>query len=420
MELQYGSGRVVFTPDSSFTWNVVPDTISDKIEHDSRGVLTTAIDELILQLKQRSLPAPANFLIIIPDHTRRCRGDEVLSLLLPMLEQTIPAKCEILVANGSHKAIPDRDIQELVGDDILKNYLVSQHVADDPESLYWLGETKYGTPIWLNKKVRDCDFIITIGGILFHYFAGFGGGPKMLLPGVAGLETIRCNHRRTIDLNTGQFHPNCQEGNIDTNPVFLDLAEIVKFIPNVLSLQLLLSPDYSFIAAEAGEILPVHRLLCEKVRRLYGIPLSEKADVVIASAGGYPADVNLIQSHKSIHHAFQAVKENGVLIILAECSEGSGSKFFLPYFEVGSSKQIAARLMKDYQINGHTALSLKNKTERAIIILVSELEDAMVIKTGMMPAKNIDQAWSIAKTFLPESGEGFIFPNAGKYLPYLI
>ena len=140
-------------------------------------------------------------------------------------------------------------------------------------------------------------------------------------------------------------------------------------------------------------------------------------DVVVASAGGFPADVNLIQSHKSIHHAYQAVKENGWLIVMAECAEGIGSKTFLPYFDYGSSRNIGQRLLEDYQINGHTALALKTKVEQANIVFVSNLDPQMVEKIGMIPAKNLTEAWEIAKKHLNAEALGYILPTASAHVP---
>lgn len=419
MELKYGRNSVSFIPDKRFIWQTIPQEASEESQLQTQGELDIAIKELLLQLHAQSLPPVPKFLLIIPDHTRRCRIDEILTNLVPALKKEFQSRIEILIANGSHVPQSDSVVQNLVGDYIYKNYPISQHNALDESTLFFAGETSFKTPIWLNKKVRDADFIVTIGGILFHYFAGFGGGAKMLLPGVAGSTTIRINHRRTIDVDTGLFHKDCQEGNIETNPVFLDLAEIVHFVPNVLSLQLVLDANQHIVVVKAGPILPVHRLLCEQVSKIYGIRLEKRADVVIASANGYPADANLIQSHKSIHHAFQAVREGGILILLAECSEGVGSKYFMSYFDCKSSEEMAQRLMKEYQINGHTALALKSKAERIKIILVSALDPEVIRKTGMIPSQTMKQAWRYAQKYVSKSSLGYIFPDAARYVPFV-
>ncbi len=420
MQLRYGKGCFDFIAEPTTQWTILAGKTAVGSESNDHTLLKKGIEDLLGEIKERHFPKSGRLLVIIPDHTRRCRIDEILGRLLQEVTHIWQARCEILIANGSHSPSPDAEIQRLVGEAVFEAYPVFQHVAEDNDSLYYVGDTTYGTPIWLNKKVKEADLVVTIGGILFHYFAGFGGGPKMLLPGVAGIETIRYNHRRTIDPKTGFFHPQCQEGNIETNPVFLDLAQVVKNVPNSLSLQVVLSSENHFIQMEAGDILKVHRRLCNTVRDVYGLPIKQKVDIVIASAGGYPADVNLIQAHKSIHHAFQAVRPGGVLIMLAQCSEGVGSKYFMPYFDLGSSHEIAARLLEDYQINGHTALALKNKAEQVTIIFVSELAEEIVRKTGMIPSQSLQQAWELAQSMLPRPYRGYIFPNASKYVPFVV
>lgn len=381
-------------------------------------VIANSIEQLLQEMREK-LADINNLLVIIPDHTRKCRLPLVLPLLMKQL-QPFNLKTEFLVANGSHVVQPEAAIKELVGDDIYNNYPVIQHDSLDEKSLIRFGKTDYGTEVYLNKKVKEADYVLTIGGILYHYFAGFGGGPKMLLPGVAGYETIRINHRRTIDEQTGFFHPDCYEGNITTNPVYRDLAQVVQMAPNCVSLQFALDVEGQIVYAKAGPVLPTQNLVCAQVKELYSLKISEKADIVVASAGGFPADVNLIQAHKAIHHAFQAVREQGVVVIFAECAEGIGSKTFMPYFTEKSSRDIGRRLLQDYMINGQTALSLRSKTEAAHVILISMLDKDLVRQTGMIPCESAAEAMQTALRYLDgQAGKGYLFPAANLYVPHL-
>jgi len=396
MRLKYGKTTVDFEPPAYIDWHILQKDLPFSPPPETQ-IIEQAVLDLTQQFEAAGVRRNAKLLLVVPDHTRRCRLELILPLLTKSLKERFAASLQILIANGSHVLQPEETIRNLVGDAIFKKYSVAQHDALDRDSLIHLGDSSNGTPFRLNRKIKEVDFVITIGGILYHYFAGFGGGAKMLFPGIAGYESIRANHRRTIDATSGQFHPFCYEGNITTNPVYLDLLEVMPFVSNVLSLQLALSPQGKIVFAAVGEVLPTHKLVCKKVEEIYSIPLAEKVDVVVASAGGFPADVNLIQSHKSIHHAYQAVKENGWLIVMAECAEGIGSKTFLPYFDYGSSQNIGQRLLEEYQINGHTALALKTKVEKANIVFVSNLDPQMVEKIGMIPAKNLAEAWELTK-----------------------
>ncbi len=418
MKLNYGKKGVEINLPDNITWGVL-DKEMPFVPKDETEIILSGIESLLEQLDPK-INTGCRLLLVVPDHTRRCRLELILPPLIEALEQEFEATIDILVANGSHIIQPEEKVRELLSPKIFDKYPVTQHDYMDADTLLYLGETSFGTPIWLNKKVKEADFIITIGGILYHYFAGFGGGPKMLLPGIAGQKTILNNHRRTIDPETGQFHKNIHEGNITTNPVFRDLSESVDFVPNSLSLQFALSPKGSIVYAEAGSILGTHKSVCEKVKDIYSIEIKEKADIVVASAGGFPSDVNLIQSHKSIHHAFQAVKKNGVIIVFAECSEGVGSNSFMPFFEEKDSLAIGHRLLKDYRINGHTALTLKTKTENAHIIFVTQMEAELVQKTGMIPAKTADEAFEIAQNLLPKRGKGYILPTGQIHVPVFV
>jgi nickel-dependent lactate racemase len=416
MQLSYGHNQIEFKLDSTVQWQV----LSSQVSGAGQGIsIEPAIDELASLIKARVRVAGARLLLVIPDHTRRCRVDEILRSLMPKLESLPSPVIHIVVANGSHVLQPEATVRDLVGADIYDRYAVQQHDSQNQEALHYFGATDYGTPVFLNKLVKEADVVVAIGGILFHYFAGFGGGAKMLLPGVAGYETIRINHRRTIDEANAGFHHGCREGQLDGNPVFMDLAQVDRMVPDVISLQVVLNPQKEFVYAEAGPMLAVHRRACQVVKATYSLPLSAQADVVVASAGGFPSDVNLVQAHKSIHHAFRAVKPGGNLVMLAECREGAGSKTFMPCFAAGDSIAIGRQLLANYQINGQTALALKAKTEQVQIHLVSSLDPGLVRKTGMIPHDSLDKAWHAVQARLPVRASGYIFPKASVYLPVL-
>lgn len=417
LKLKYGTSSVKFDLPQTVNWQVLKNDLPFS-PYSETEIIETAISDLFSQLKQVNNPLK-NLLLIVPDHTRRCGLGLFLPVLINKLQDQFSANITILIANGSHVVQPEETIVGLLGKNIFDNYTVLQHDSKNSSELYFAGTTSFGTPIWLNKQVRETDYIITIGGVLYHYFAGFGGGPKMLLPGVAGYETIRQNHKRTVDPATGNFHKECYEGNITTNPVYSDLVQVLDFVPNVLSLQLALDTDGKIIHAESGPVEKTQHKVCEKVAQAFSVPIKEKADIVVASAGGYPSDVNLIQTHKSIHHAFQAVKSGGTIILLAECGQGVGSKTFMPYLEYNSSQKIGQALLRDYKINGHTALTLRAKAEQAKIVLVSSLGKELVNKTGLVPASSIEEAWDMVKNELPPEPIGYIMEKASAIVPVL-
>ncbi len=416
VKLKYGKKYLDFTPFENVDWSVLEPTATSAFSNEM-DLIHHGVDALVEQL-ERSVKSGESVLCVIPDHTRKCRLPLVLPELINAFKSRLDVEPEFLVANGSHVLQPESIVRELVGDSLYDSIKISQHDAKDDTALSYVGDTTNGTRIYLNTKVVNADHLVTIGGILFHYFAGFGGGPKMLLPGVAGYETIRQNHSRTIDPETGTYHKDCTEGNIDTNPVYLDLKQALDFFDNIISLQFALDTDGKIVMAKVGPVLEAQRVVCAKVRELYTVYYYGKADVVVAGAGGFPSDVNLVQSHKAIFHAYQAVKSGGVIIAVAACEEGAGSATFMPYFEQENASAIGQKLLTDYKINGHTALSLKSKAEDVTIILVSGLDEELVKKTGMVPAKSIGEAVRLAKALLiGDNIKGYVLSQANLYVP---
>ena len=416
MDFKYGSASVALDLPSYFDRQVLQKDLPVSFESQEM-ILAEGIEQLLDQLAPR-IGQQARLLLIVPDHTRRCNLPLILPLLIDALQQCFSAKIEILIANGSHAQQPEQTIIDLVSPAVYARCPVHQHDAQNKDELFYFGKTSNGTEIRLNRKVTEADFVITVGGVLYHYFAGFGGGPKMLLPGVAGYETIRQNHSLTIDRNGG-FHPRCVEGNIDDNPVYCDLVQVLDFVSYALSLQVVLAPDGRIVRCEAGEIRKTQRRLIASVEQMYALPIERQADVVVASAGGFPADVNLIQAHKAIHHAFRAVKSGGCLLIAAECREGIGSQTFLPAFRHGNAAAMAKALIDDYQINSHTALTLREKAERAHIIFLSKLDQETAARTGMLPVDSPEAAIDLLKRLSPNARCAYLFPQANLYLPLL-
>ncbi len=414
MFLSYGKEKRNIKLPEEIKWQRL--TLRERSQRvDERVVIQNAIKTAKASIDNLKT-TPANVLFIVPDHTRRCKIKSILPSVLSLFPSA-ETKVTILIANGTHELQSAVAVTALLGENIVEKYKVIQHDCHDDGSLRYVGETRAGTPIWLNRLLLEADFIMTINGILFHYFAGFGGGAKMLLPGSAGYETIRINHSYTIDRTTGQFHNGCYDGNLDTNPVQQDLIQVLDFLPPVLSFQVVLDSSGMICYADSGPVLKVQNKLCSRVKELYSIPIRERADIVVASAGGYPMDVNFVQSHKSLHHACKAVRKNGHVILYASCDEGIGSGTILPYLQYSTSQEVAEALLKSYQVNAHTALAIKTKAENVNIYLISDLPEDFVHKIGITPVKNFAQAMKRIKANGPLS-TGYIMEQANLQVPF--
>jgi len=356
--------------------------------------------------------------VIVSDKTRKCRTEVFLPILLEKLEAigVKDTNITILFANGTHAPQSEEEKREIVGSAIYRRYKVVEHDCYDEQGTVYLGRTSRGTEIKINRLVAEADKAIATGGIAHHYFAGFGGGAKLIMPGVAAHSTILQNHKLTLTAS-GDFHPNCYDGSLDGNPVYEDIIEAARFFPPTLLFNTILDEDGLIADAVCGDLIKAHREGARKVDAMYQVPIRQKADLVVVSCGGYPKDINFIQAHKSIQHAFYAVKEGGVIICLAECCEGIGSKTFLEWFEFESEDNLKRNLLLHYSMNGHTALSLKNKLRKARIILVSTLDKGVVEKMGMIAVDSVQAALEIARSFLPHDFTCYVLQNGSLCVP---
>jgi nickel-dependent lactate racemase len=352
--------------------------------------------------------------IVVPDKTRNCAGSVLLPEIVRQLEllDISHYKITILLANGSHVAHSGDEVEDIVGPEIKGKIRILEHDARNAAELKYFGKTDAGTPVWLNKHVVGPRNLIVLGTVVHHYFAGFGGGPKMIMPGCAGYETIRANHALTIDPVSRDIHPGCRCGSVAGNPLQLDITDTLQMANVRISAAFtaILNNDGDIIDLFCGDINQTHMAACEAVDGLYRADIEKPADLVIASCGGFPKDINLIQAHKTIYNAFHAVKPGGVLIILAECSQGIGSQTFMDYFNDGSEEMID-RLLTNYTLNGTTALSISQKCKNAKVILISSLDETTVRHIGMIPVPTLRSALAVAADLLPRSPTYYIMEN---------
>ncbi|MFQ5864282.1 MAG: nickel-dependent lactate racemase [bacterium] len=359
--------------------------------------------------------------IIVPDKTRRCGASIFLPLLVNRLNSVgiEDEDIRIILATGSHSKHRPQEIEHLVGSEVYERINIIEHNCHNADDLIYLGATKFGIPVYINRHVVDADRRIATGTVLHHYFAGYGGGPKMINPGCAGYETITKNHAMTIDPETGNIHPKCQPCVLEGNPVHEDIIDSLKFIRVDFLLETILNEKGEIVDVVCGDLLQAHQKACKVVDSIYRIPIKEKADLVVASCGGYPKDINFIQAHKSIHNAFNAVKEGGVILALAACAEGIGSQTLMEWFRFSDNLTLRNNLIKNYKVNGTTALSLKMKTQSAKIILISKLQKPVVKELGMLPAATLEEGWSLACSFLRDDFKSYVIPNGSLTLPIM-
>lgn len=356
--------------------------------------------------------------VIVPDRTRVCGSDRFLPWILDRLTAKGLTKKDITIifAVGTHSKQSKEEQRSLVGDEVWNAWRVVDHNCRDEAGLVKAGVTPAGTEVFLNRVVADADLVIACGAVTHHYFAGMGGGHKLIVPGVAGEATVFANHRRAITPD-GTFHPDCRDGQIVGNPLAEDIREAVKLAPPVFHVGMVLDDQGRIGTAFGGDLDASHEAVCDEVRRIREIPLDEKRPVMIISPGGRPRDINFIQSHKALQHASYVLSDSGVMILAAECPDGVGSETFLDWMKYPTAKDLSKELAHRYTLHGQTALAHRNKLDRARVICVSEMPDELVRELGMVPAASILKAWEMAEQLLPADWKGYLLPNGFVDIP---
>ncbi len=419
LSLRYGAGvqEAVLPPH----WNIrMPGPASHNVERTGHAVVLDALAHPISAPPLREVVHGNRIVILVPDKTRRAATDVVLPLLLNELAAAgiRDDQITIMFATGTHPAQTAEEQQQLLGPEIHRRFRIEEHDARDASACVRLGSTKFGTPVLLNRRVAEADFVIVAGTVVHHYFAGFGGGAKMFLPGVAAYETAVANHRRTITA-AGEFHTACRDGNIEGNPVMDDILDAVRFFPPCWYFAAILDDGGEIAEAVCGDLLAAHSAGCAVVHDMFAVRIEHKSSLCIASAGGSPKDINFIQSHKAIHHAHYAVADGGTLICLAECVDGIGNSGFLDWFHYEDEHSFREALLSRYSMNAHTALALRMKVQRMRIIFVSSLDPEIVRLMGMIPAATLSEAVELADGSGTSLTDALVIPNASLIVPVI-
>ena len=352
-----------------------------------------------------------SLLIVVPDRTRRC----ALPAILPSIIKKVLAagvkreRIKFLTATGTHRSIGPEAYADLLGTDISGQFEIVEHDADGDN--VHIGVTSQGVKVEVNRLAAQAEKVLAVGGMLPHYFAGYGGGPKLIVPGCAGRETIRANHAMSLQLQP-DWRPGMGAGDIESNPLMLDIIEAVGMLPPIYHVGLILGEYETPHRIFAGELLSSYRKMTESAGSLFGMRVEEKADMVILSPGGHPKDIDLLQSHKSLFHASAALKDGGVMAVLAECPAGIGSATLAQLVELGSLEKVVERLKEGYIVNGQAAVSLLKMGRLFNVRMMTELGDTTLNNLGFFRLKRAEELSSISAQIVKDGGRVILLPAA--------
>lgn len=408
-EFSYGKGmQTVDLPEEHIIYDLHGKEVS--VEADIAAAALKALRDPIDSKPLADIVRPGDKIaIVVSDETRLCYTDQFLPVIITELNANgIPdSDIDIVIATGTHRAqTPEEDILVL-GEEMVKRFRIHQHDCRDKENLVYKGTTSRGNKIYINKIVANADKIIATGAVTLHPMAGFGGGRKAIVPGVAGLETINHNHVLALAEKPGDgCNPNVTTAKLEGNPFHEDLTECVEFVNPDFLVDVVLTSDGGLYEVVAGNWKTAFYKGCKDLLEISGIPITELADVVIASGGGYPKDINLYQGTKTHMNVEMAVKPGGIAIIMLECPDIKEPAVFTDWMIKSNLQKTEQEVRDNFYMAAFVAYKSRCIIEAHTVYLVTRKENFdFVRQTGQIPVETVAEAWKLAQEKLAAEGK---------------
>jgi nickel-dependent lactate racemase len=382
---------------------------------DAKAEVERALKEPIGSKRLSEIAKPEHKVaIVVDDATRHTPSD---AMILPVLAElnAVGMKDEnitVVFGCGTHRAVKAEEAAGLLGEEVLKRVKTVSHDCK-AQDLVYVGTTKtHGNKVYLNHTFAEADVKVLLGDVGFHYYAGYGGGRKSVLPAVSGEETIKHNHAMLL-------HANARTGVLAGNPVHEDMTEAARLAKVDFILNVVANSKGEIVKAFAGDLEQAFLEAVRVVDEMYRVTVDRRADIVVASPGGYPADINLFQAYKAVDNALELVKRGGVIILVAECPEGHGDQVFYDWMmRFGELKAVEREIKRNFVLGGHKAYYLLKALQNHQIILVSSLPDyyaANVFKLKTVRAVN--DALGEALKIVGSNGRVWVMPYGNFTLP---
>ncbi len=408
----YGSGQIQFEiPDRNFLG--ILDAKPVKGVSDSNKTVLDAIRNPIGSKRLTEIAQPnQTAAIVVDDHTR---GLPCHILINPLIDQLREAGVKekdvtIIFGTGTHRATTPEEQQQLLCDVACQHHRVSVHNCD-ADDLVYVGTTSYGTEVELNRIFHEADLHLLTGDIGYHYYAGFGGGRKSVLPAITGRKSINKNHGMLT-------HPKASTGNLEGNPIHLDMIEAARLARIDFIVNFVRNSNKEIVAAFAGDLEQAFEEGVQFADKLGRVHIQEKADIVITSAG-FPKDINLYQGTKAMVHALGAVREGGVVITLLECREGIGHKVFEEWaHKYRSLDELAHQIKTNFIMGGHKIFYMAQGAKKVHQYLISDLNpEELKEYYHVTPFNSIGEALNAAFKEVGSDATIYAMPHGTDVLP---
>ena len=385
---------------------------------DIRAALLESLAQPIgsLPLPQRIRPG-SRVALIVSDMSRFWMRQD---LVIPHLVDYLHTKCgvayenlTIVVANGTHIGGDEQELRTLVTDAVYDRVRVENHDCEASDLVY-MGTTAHETPVWLNHTVAAADFVVALGACTHHIMAGFGGGRKSILPGVSGLETIRHNHAFSLDAARLRSNPAIGNGVLQGNPLHEDMCEAAAMVPELFIVNLVMNAQMRLSAIFSGHFLASWEKACALTDAIYQVDIPCRADVIVASCGGFPKDISLYQGTKTIDNVESGLKPGGTLILMLEAPEGGGPEEYFGWADDLLDGTIEQRLREAFTVAGYIFFQNCEQAQRSRILLYSTIAEECVAPMGMHAFSDLNKLLKAAEL---DGKSIYVIPNGATVIP---
>ena len=411
--LPYGKTEVCARiPTRNFLGSIEPKEKSGVA--DSRAEIERALSQPLGTKRLKELAKAGDRVAIVVDDATRATPSYLM--ILPLLDELNEAGVKdedvtVIFGCGSHRPVNPEEKEKLVGKEALGRIKTVSHDYKAKDQVL-LGKTSFGTKVYVNKVFAEADVKVLAGDINLHYYAGYGGGRKGVLPAVSSAETIQKNHSRLL-------HPKAATGVLEGNPVHEDMMEAARLAKVNFILNIVTNSKKELVQAFAGDVEQAFLEGTKLVDEMYKVPIEQRANIVVVSAGGHPHDINLFQASKVMHNALEAVKRKGVIVLVAECPEGHGNAVFCEWMEkFNDLKRIEKEVKKRFVLGGHKAYYLTKALQKVSIILLSVMPDYYAVNTfKLRTARALNDALRDAFEIAGKNAKVYAIPYGSDTLP---
>jgi nickel-dependent lactate racemase len=368
--LPYGKSDVcVRIPARNLLGSIEPNQVSAAA--DATAEVERALKEPIGSKKLSEIAQPENKVAIVVDDFTRSAPSHIM--LPPVLAELNAAGVKdenitVIFGSGTHRAVKPKEAERILGAEVLNRVKAISHDCN-AQDLVPVGKTKHGTNVRVNHVFAEADVKVLVGDVNLHYYAGYGGGRKSVMPAISCRDTISHNHAMLL-------HANARTGVLEGNPVHEDMTEGARLAKVDFILNVVTNSKGEIVKAFAGDLEQAFLEATKLVDEMYRVQVDRRADIVVVSPGGYPADINLYQAYKALDNALEVVKRGGTIIMVAECAEGHGNQVFYDWMtRLGDLKKVEREVKRHFELGGHKAYYLLKALKNHKIILVSSLPD---------------------------------------------